>query len=104
MSIKCAEPTVSLSSVIAQSPSVAACDLAGETALLHLESGIYYGLDPVGTFIWQCIQEPLPAATILERMLEHYEVDSAQCESDLAALLEQLQSEQLIEIRDASPR
>ena len=34
-------------------PSVICRELSGETVLLNLESGVYYGLDAVGTRVWQ---------------------------------------------------
>jgi hypothetical protein len=33
------------------------CDLAGETALLRFKSGVYYGLNPVATFVWKYLIE-----------------------------------------------
>jgi hypothetical protein len=31
------------------------CDLGGESVILALKAGIYYGLNPLGTFIWNLI-------------------------------------------------
>jgi hypothetical protein len=78
------------------------CDLAGETALLHFKSGIYYGLDPVGTFVWNLIQAPTTFEALRDAVLKEYEVEPAQCERDLLALIEELSAAQLIEVRDAS--
>ena len=33
------------------------CDLAGEAVILNLKSGQYFGLNEVGTRIWNLIQE-----------------------------------------------
>ena len=37
-------------------PQVRARMVGEETVILHLESGIYFGLDPVGARAWQLIQ------------------------------------------------
>ena len=37
-------------------PQVLARVVGEETVLLHLDSGTYFGLDPVGTRAWQLIQ------------------------------------------------
>ena len=37
--------------------SVIAREVDGETVLLNLDTGIYFGLDAVGTAIWRAIQE-----------------------------------------------
>ncbi len=33
-------------------------DLVAETAILNLQTGQYYGLNPMGAFIWDFIQQP----------------------------------------------
>ena len=76
------------------------CDLAGEAAILDLRSGTYYGLDPVGARIWSLLKEPIAVAAIQEMILQEYEVEASQCESDLVALLHQLADANLIELRD----
>jgi len=75
------------------------CDLGGEAAILNLKSGTYYGLDPVGAFIWNQLAEPQAVSTIAASMIDHYEVDRERCESDLLTLLKQLSDRGLIEVR-----
>jgi len=76
------------------------CDLAGEAAILNLKNGVYYGLDPVGARIWTLIQEQRTFAELRETLLAEYEVEAAQLEADLRALLAQLAEQQLIEITE----
>ncbi len=75
------------------------CDLAGEAAILNLNNSVYYGLDLIGASLWSLIQEPRTFAEIREALLGIYEVDSAQLESDLQALLAQLSEQGLIDIQ-----
>lgn len=77
-------------------------DLAGESVILHLQSGTYYGLDAVGTWIWEHIQQPRTVGEIRDAMLEEYEVEPGRCEQDLLALLQQLADAGLIEVKDAA--
>ncbi len=74
------------------------CDLSGEAVILHLEQGIYYGLNPVGAFVWNLLQVPRSIDDITSSLLREFEVDSAQCEADLTTLLQALSDNQLIEI------
>lgn len=76
------------------------CDLDGETVILNLESGLYYGLDSVGTRIWNLIQEPRSVHDILGILLQEYDVQPERCEQDLLALLQELTDEGVIEARD----
>lgn len=67
--------------------------------LLHLDSGAYFGLDHVGTLVWEYLQAEAPAtlSDLVAVVADRYEVDVEQCRRDLAALIAELQSEGLIE-------
>jgi hypothetical protein len=75
-------------------------DLSGEAAILNLKSGIYYGLDSVGARIWNLIQEARTVNEIRDALLQEYDVEPERCEEDLLALLGELLSKGLIEVKD----
>ena len=75
------------------------CDLAGEAAILNLQNGVYYGLDPVGARIWNLIQTPRTVDEVREALLYEYDVDTDRCERDLLSLLQALAAEGLIEVK-----
>ncbi len=68
------------------------CDLAGEAAILHLGSGIYYGLNPV-------LQQPIRVDHLRDTLLAEYDIAPERLERDLTGLLQQLAAERLIEVR-----
>jgi hypothetical protein len=70
--------------------------------ILHLGSGTYYGLNAVGSTIWNLIQEqPRTIAEIHGKLLQQYEADPGECEHDLLNVLDDLRKASLVEIRDA---
>src|SRR4051794_8285304 len=79
-------------------------DLAGELAILNSTTGIYYGLDPVGARVWSLILEVKTVDEIQKTLLEEYEVDSKQLQSDLLTLLSDLKAKGLIEPAPAGAR
>src|SRR5439155_25926548 len=87
-------------SIVVVAKEQVSCDLGGEAAILNLQNGVYYGLDPVGARIWNLIQEPKGINEIYEILLKEYNVDPDRCERDLLALLQKLAAEGLIEVRD----
>jgi hypothetical protein len=89
---------VELSTVVRASADQVSCDLAGEAAILNLKTGVYYGLDPVGAFVWGLLRERRPVSAVRDAMLAEYEVEAERCERDLLALLERLGAEGLIEV------
>jgi hypothetical protein len=92
--------TLSVSSSVVVANDQVSSDLGGEVAILHLEAGMYYGLEEVGARIWNLIQEPKPVEEIRDILVSEYEVEPDRCESDLIILLTRLADEGLIEVRD----
>jgi hypothetical protein len=90
-------------SVVVATRSQVSADLAGETAILNLSDGVYYGLDAVGSHIWELLQNPTSVSSIRETILREYDVTPEECEEDLRALLRELLDHGLIEVCDAVP-
>ena len=49
---------MNLSTVVKRSKHQVSSCLDDEVAILNLESGMYFGLDEVGAFIWEALNEP----------------------------------------------
>ena len=67
-----------------------------EIILLNLESGIYYGLDPIGSRFWAILEEEHDVDAALSRMGEEFEVDAATLERDCRELLGELRERGLV--------
>jgi hypothetical protein len=72
-------------------------DLEGELVLLNLNTGVYFGLDPVGTAVWRLLDGSRSAAEIVTEMTTEYDVDPETCRADLDRFLENLRTNDLIE-------
>jgi hypothetical protein len=90
---------ITLDTIVGAASDQVSCDLDGEAAILNLKSGTYFGLDPVGAFVWNQLATPQPVSTIASAMLEHYEVEPERCHSDLLVLLGQLNERGLLELQ-----
>lgn len=71
-------------------------ELSGEAVLLQLDAGMYFGLDPVGTRLWQLIAERGKLREVLALAQTEFDVDAATLERDLLALVEQLVEKKLV--------
>ncbi|MDQ1260874.1 MAG: hypothetical protein QG575_55 [Euryarchaeota archaeon] len=87
-------------SVIQSVKDLFSCDLAGESVILNIKNGLYYGLDPVGSWIWSQIQQPIAVRDVRDAMLKEYEVDADLCERDLIVLLKTMQENELIDVKE----
>ncbi len=92
---------VSPESVVVVSKDQMASDVAGETVILGLTAGRYYGVDAVGARVWQLIQTPTAFADLRRAIVSEYDVEPARCEADLLALLQKMADAGLVEVRDA---
>lgn len=73
------------------SSEVLSQEVAGETVLLDLVSEHYFGLDAIGTQIWQRISKGTQVGEAIEQIMQDYDVSRDQLEADVEALLTQLQ-------------
>lgn len=69
-----------------------------ESVLLDLASEQYFGLDAVGTRVWQLLEADSDVQAAHAALVSEYDVDAAQLEADLLALLGQLADAGLIDI------
>lgn len=88
---------ISGQTVVVAAKGHVACTLANEAVILGLASGVYFGLNAVGTSVRRHIQEPKTVDEIHQALLEEYDVAPERCERDLVALLQNLESHGLIE-------
>jgi len=75
------------------------CNVEDEMVLLGMEDGIYYGLNPVGAFVWEQITEPKTIDEVRDAILAEYDVETGECEQDLMELLQELAEKGLIHVK-----
>lgn len=86
---------IALDSTVAASDDAVFREMDGESVLLNLETGMYFGLDEVGTRVWRLAADNGSLRAVRERLVEEYDADPAAIERDLLALAEALVSKGL---------
>ncbi len=87
---------MNLTDKITISPQAIARQLDDEIVILHLGSGTYFGLDPVGARIWQLMGVGKTLVEICEVMLEEYDVSREDLERDTMKLDQDLLARDLV--------
>ena len=87
---------LTLESCVKLSPDVLFQELQGDGVLLDMKSGVYFGLDRVGTRIWQLMAEPKPLAAVVAAMLEEFDVTKDRCSEDVLTLARKLAEQGLL--------
>jgi hypothetical protein len=75
---------------------VLARQVGGETVMLDLAKGAYFGLDPVGARMWQLLAEGKTLAEVRDAIVEEYDVSREDAERDLLALVADLMAQGLL--------
>ena len=81
--------------------TVFAQEVDGEMVLLDMESENYFGLDEVGTSIWQAMQDKETLKEVFEVLLEQYEVEAEVLENDLSSFVEKLVESGLVKVEES---
>lgn len=79
-------PVLTLDSIVAVSGDAVFRELDGESVVLNLETGLYYGLDEVGTRIWRAVDPKASLRIVLESVVAEFNTDRAAAEADLLEL------------------
>jgi hypothetical protein len=74
-------------------------EIDGEAVLLDIGRGTYFGLDPVGTRVWNTLVAHGCARPAIALLLEEFDVAADTLESDVARLLGELTTSDLIRPR-----
>lgn len=70
--------------------------LADESVLLNLDTGTYFGLDAVGTRLWNLVAEHGSTSLAIDTLLAEYDVDAPRLQNDVTALIDQLLAKRLL--------
>jgi len=77
--------------------SIAVHDLQGELLLSSPTTGACVSLDPMGTRMWQLIQEHHALHKVLDALLHEYGVTETQCQQDLLGFVAQMLEDGFVE-------
>jgi hypothetical protein len=75
---------------ITTSESVVDAVLGDEAVLLNIQSGVYFGLNAVGTRIWELLVQGTTQEEIVDRLRNEYDAEPAQLRTDVEGFVQSL--------------
>ena len=84
--------------ILEPAPDVVFRDLGGEAVILHLGTATYFGLDEVGTRVWQLLAERRSVRDACAVLAGEFDAPAPEIERGVAALLDQLLSKDLLRV------
>lgn len=82
--------------VVTVKPEVVVKELSGESVVLDLASGMYFGLDETSTRLWQLIRAHGSLQRVFDAMLDEFDVEPDRLRADLAAFVGELSRRNLV--------
>jgi len=90
--------TLSLDATVQIPDDVVFRELDGEAVILNLDTGMYFGLDAVGTRIWQLLDTHKTLRRTLEALEAEFDAPVERLESDLTAFVGALHAKGLLTV------
>lgn len=89
---------ITLSSVVQRNTDMLFSKMDEEVVMLSIQNSEYYGLNEIGSTIWEMIEKPVQVETLMLQLIEEYEVERRQAESDILALLNDLYNKKIVHL------
>jgi len=92
--------SVSADSVVVQDGEPVAARVDGDVVMLSEREGAYFGLNGVGSKIWELIAQPCRVGDVCQSLSELYDVDHATLVREVTQFLEDLLARKLVRVID----
>lgn len=90
---------IELGTRLHRNPELVAVDMDGDTVMMDVESGHYFGLDAVGSLVWHSLEQPASIQSIAVRVREEFEAsEDDDVEGDMLAFFGELLADGLVVI------
>ncbi len=85
-------------STVVRTGDLVTAAVGDEIAMLNIDSGSYFVLDPIAAAIWERLQAPTTPARICDDLQARYDVAPAQCQNDVLSFLRNLHGKGLLRV------
>lgn len=92
------ERPVTLFSTVVQSREPLSAEVDGETVLMSVEQGRYFGLDAIGGDVWHRLESPVRVSDLCAALAADYDGAPDVIERDVLDLLGRMAARGLIEV------
>ena len=89
-------PALSITDAVRVPEAILFRELNGEAVLLNLESGTYFGLDAIGTRIWQLCEAHSSIEAVWDALQDEFDAPADALKTDLLVFVNELSSKGLL--------
>ncbi len=91
-------PPLDLDQLLRHRGDLLTTQLDTEIVAMDVDSGAYFGFNPVASQIWTMLAQPMTLRALCEQLCARYNVAPDVCEKDVRALLDQMRRENVLEL------
>jgi hypothetical protein len=84
--------------VIRRHPDLVFSKVDDEVVMMSIKNGEYYGLDNIGSRVWEIIEKPVTFKELIDLLRYEFEIDDKKCRSDVIEFIEALINKELVVI------
>ncbi len=90
--------TISIESKICRNEELVTSEIDGEVVMMSIDNGEYYGMDAIGSRIWELIDKPTQVDQLIETLMAEFQVDRETCKHDVLVFLNDMSGSDVIKI------
>lgn len=88
-----------IDTTLKRNPELLAVDMDGETVMMDMETGNYFGINAVGSHIWEALESENKVGDLIETVNNAFEVQEGDAVADdILAFLGDMVEQQLVEV------
>lgn len=85
--------------LIRRNPDLIAADMDGETVMMDMHSGNYYGMNAVGSYIWTLLETEQRLDKLIAAVMAHFDIHASdEVADDIQVFLTAMQAQKLVNV------
>jgi len=89
---------ITVNSILSCNKEILAANMDSEIVMMRVETGKYYSLGKMGSVIWSMLESPVSVQSIIDTLLDKYQIERDQCEKEVLEFLNQASREGLLKL------
>jgi hypothetical protein len=82
--------------MLQRKPGMLFNEIDGEVVMLSIENSEYYGMDKVGSRIWQLLENPMQFKELVNRLMDEYDVAEETCRQETMDFVKKMTEKKLL--------
>ncbi len=87
-------------SVIIRNPEIIHSVMDDEVVMMSVDQGAFFGVDKIGSHIWNLLENQTKVEDLIEILVLHYEVEPELCKTDTLLFLNDMLQKKVIYLKE----